>query len=179
VAVPSLDEYAEALCGSFLSELKPNDFPRVILETGRAIVDGAGFLISTVHAVKRLPDGRKAYVIDAGLNTLFTSFWYKHNIEIDRDVQGPYEECAIYGPLCMNIDVIEEQARLPLLSRGARLILSPVGAYNNTQWMQFISYRPGVVLVGESGALELIRKPEQLEDIVRKEYLPDRLKPGP
>jgi len=64
--VPALEDYAEALCDSFLRHLRPGDFPRLILETGRAIVDEAGYLITTVHAVKRLPHSGRAYVLDAG-----------------------------------------------------------------------------------------------------------------
>jgi len=175
ISVPPLEEYAEAIMDTFLRLLKPDDFPKVILEAGRAVVDASGFLIATVHAVKRLPDGKKSYILDAGLNTLFTSFWYKHKIEIDGRIEGPFEDCVVHGPLCMNIDVIDEQAFLPPLSRGSRLILSPVGAYNNTQWMQFICYRPAVVLVGEAGGVEIIRQAETMDDIVARERLPDRL----
>jgi diaminopimelate decarboxylase len=76
----------------------------------------------------------------------------------------------------MNIDVIEEAVQLPPLNRGQRLILSPVGAYNNTQWLQFIEYRPNVVLVGEDGQVELIREAEDLSDLERRERLPERLR---
>ncbi len=176
VAVPSIDEFAERVCNALLSSLRPGDYPKLIIESGRAIVDEAGYLITTVHAAKRMPDGRKAYVLDAGVNILFTAFWYHFNIEIDRDVQGPTEPCILYGPLCMNIDVVDELAHLPPLPRGTKLILSSVGAYNTTQWMQFINYRPAVVLIGENGEVELIREAEDLSDIVNKEKLPERLK---
>jgi len=78
----------------------------------------------------------------------------------------------------MNIDVIDEGTLLPPLSRGTRLIISPVGAYNVTQWLQFITYRPNVVLVGENGEVDVIREKEDLSDIERRERLPERLKPG-
>jgi diaminopimelate decarboxylase len=76
----------------------------------------------------------------------------------------------------MNIDAIDEGIELPPLERGHRLIFSPVGAYNNTQWLQFIEYRPNVVLVTEDGKVELIRQAEDLSDIERREMLPDRLR---
>ncbi|WP_456457208.1 alanine racemase [Thermovibrio sp.] len=176
VAVPSIDEFAEKICGALLSSLRPGDYPKLILESGRAIVDEAGFLITTIHASKRMPDGRRAYVLDAGVNILFTAFWYHFNIEVDREVVGPSEPCILYGPLCMNIDVVDDDVYLPPLPRGTRLILSPVGAYNVTQWMQFIRYRPAVVLIGENGSVDLIREAEDLSDIVRRERLPERLK---
>jgi diaminopimelate decarboxylase len=176
VSVPSLEEFAEAICDTLLRNLRPNDFPNLFLESGRAIVDEAGYLITTVHAIKRLPDSMRAYVVDAGVNLLFTSFWYNFNIEVERAVEGSPEPAIIFGPLCMNIDVVAEHAYLPPLPRGTRLIISPVGAYNVTQWMQFISYRPNVVLITQRDTLELIRKGESLEDIVQKEYVPEELK---
>lgn len=177
LAVPALDHYIREITEALFRSLRTGDVPKLYLESGRAMVDEAGSLITTVHASKRLPDGRHAYVVDAGVNLLFTAFWYKFNIEMDRECQGMNEPSVIYGPLCMNIDAVEEATLLPPLERGTRLIISPVGAYNQTQSMQFIEYRPATVLVTESGDVELIREAEDLTDIERREKLPMRLRP--
>jgi diaminopimelate decarboxylase len=176
VGIPPIEEYAEAITDALYRHLRPGDQPQLILENGRALVDESGTLITSVVARKRLPDGRRAYVMDAGVNDLFTSFWYRFNLEIDREVHGMNEPSVVYGPLCMNIDVMEEGTLLPLLQRGTRLIVSPVGAYNVTQWMQFIHYRPNVVLIDTEGQVECIREAEDLSDIERREQLPERLK---
>jgi diaminopimelate decarboxylase len=178
VALPSVDEYAEAITQALSKALPPGDFPKLILESGRALVDEAGSLITTVVATKRLADGTRAYVADAGVNLLFTANWYKFNIELDREVGGVNEHSLIYGPLCMNIDVVDEGIPLPPLSRGTRLIISPVGAYNQTQSMQFIEYRPAAILIGEHGEVDVIREAEDLTDITRRERLPKRLAQG-
>ena len=176
LVVPSVDEYAEKITTALYQNLRPGDFPRLLIESGRAIVDEAGYLITSIVASKRLPDGRKAYVADAGINLLFTSLWYRFNLEIDRVTQGMGEPSVIYGPMCMNIDVIDEGSLLPPLERGTRLIVSPVGAYNVTQWLQFIEYRPNVVLIGEDGSVDVIREAEDLSDIERRERVPERLR---
>jgi len=176
VMIPSIDEYAESITTALFRNLRGGDLPKVYLETGRGIIDEAGYLISSIVTSKRLPDGRKAYVADAGVNLLYTSFWYKYNIEIDRQVDGTNEPAVIYGPLCMNIDIIEDGRLLPPMEKGTRLILSPVGAYNVTQWMQFIEYRPNVVLIGANKEVDIIRETEDLSDITRREKLPERLK---
>ncbi|KHD05958.1 diaminopimelate decarboxylase [Candidatus Thiomargarita nelsonii] len=176
VSVPPLDTFAEKISEGLYNALKPGDFPKLYLETGRALIDEAGYLITTVFASKRLPDGRKSYVLDAGVNLLFTATWYKFTIETDREMQGLGEPALLNGPLCMNIDVVDDGILLPPMKRGTRLILSPVGAYNVTQWMQFIEYRPAVVLVTETGEVELIREREDLSDILRRERLPERLR---
>ncbi len=174
VSVPAIDSYAEKITEGLYNALKPGHFPKLYLETGRGLIDEAGYLITTVFASKRLPDGRKSYILDAGVNLLFTATWYKFTIETDRELQGLGEPALLNGPLCMNIDILDEGSMLPPMKRGTRLILSPVGAYNVTQWMQFIEYRPAVVLINEN-KVEIIREKEDLSDILRRERLPERL----
>ncbi|MBK5194484.1 MAG: hypothetical protein JJE08_00415, partial [Proteiniphilum sp.] len=47
---------------------------------------------------------------------------------------------------------------------------------NMTQWMQFITLRPNVVMIDTTGKVHLIRKHETMESIVEQEHLPDHLK---
>ncbi|MBN1760472.1 MAG: hypothetical protein JW863_19240 [Chitinispirillaceae bacterium] len=175
VAVPPVEEYADAICTKLLHHLRPKQFPKLYLETGRALVDEAGYLVTTITANKQLPDGSKAYFIDAGINILPTTNWYTLDIRPEKALVSPPEPCILYGPLCMNIDVVAESVYLPSLPVNSRLVLHPVGAYNVTQWMQFITYRPAVVMVMEDGTVECIRRAENIEDLVRCEVLPKKL----
>lgn len=174
---PSFDEYAEAITsGMMTSEIKPDHLPMIILETGRALIDDAGYLAGTVIANKRLADGRRSTILDTGVNILFTSFWYEHDIRPTERTSDHMEETALYGPLCMNIDVIRAGMLFPLLKKGDHYIIRRVGAYNNTQWMQFITLRPNVILIDKSGTVHLIRNSEKNEDISRNECIPEHLK---
>ena len=175
--VPPLDEFAEAISSALLnSDLDFNHLPKLILETGRALIDESGYLISTVIANKHLSDGRRATIIDAGVNILFTSFWYNHKISPAQDFSGFRENTELFGPLCMNIDVIRESALLPPLNNGDKIVIHNVGAYNMTQWMQFITYRPRVVLISPDGKPHIIREQENLEYINQMEHVPDYLR---
>ena len=175
--VPTIEQYADAIsAGLFELSIKPEDLPMLILETGRALIDDAGFLLTTVIANKRLSTGRRAIIVDAGVNIMFTSFWYKHKISPAQQGSVHTEDAVIYGPLCMNIDVIRDGIILPTLKQGDSLVLHHVGAYNMTQWMQFITLRPNVVMVMEDGSVELIRKAETLEYLMDREVLPERIK---
>jgi diaminopimelate decarboxylase len=147
-----------------------------VLETGRALVDEAGTLISSVVATKRQPDGRRGLVVDAGVNLLFTSFWYKHDVAAAQETPGVPEPTVIYGPLCMNIDVMRDSVNLPPLGVGDRLLFRNVGAYNVTQWMQFIAMRPAVVMISTDGQVGVIRRAEQLDDLASLEEVPAWLK---
>ncbi len=175
--VPSVDEFAEAI-STQLQELGYGaaDMPLLILESGRVMVDDAGYLLSTVVANKRLSDGRRATILDAGVNVLFTSFWYDHQISPAQDFTHHTEDQVLYGPLCMNIDVLRQSANLPLLNRGDKVVVHKVGAYNMTQWMQFIHMRPNVVMIDEQGKVHLVREAETLAYIEQQERVPEHLK---
>ena len=174
---PSFDDYAEAITSGLLSSsIKKENLPTLILETGRALIDDAGYLAGTVLANKRLASGHRATIVDVGVNILFTSFWYEHEILPAQMVSSQTEESTIYGPLCMNIDVIREIINFPILKKGDRFVIKRVGAYNMTQWMQFITLRPNVVMIGTDGKVSLVRKQENGEAISMQEVVPAHLK---
>lgn len=171
---PTFDQFAEAITQG-LSALRcdPADLPTLTLETGRALVDEAGTLVSTVIANKRISDGRRAVIIDAGVNLLFTSYWYRHDITPTSAPSGTAEPTVLFGPLCMNIDVVREHIMMPPLAPGSRVLVHPVGAYNVTQSMQFIQLRPAVVMISRDGRHGLIRRAETLDDLVVGETVPE------
>lgn len=177
-AVPDIDDYAATICTALHEELKDRRRPTLILESGRAVVDDAVSLVTSVVGTKRLPDGRRAAVLDAGINALFTAMWYHHPLKLTQPKKGDPEETVLYGPMCMNIDVVRQSVRLPPLVIGDRLVINPVGAYNNTQWLQFIEYRPPIVLVHQNGGHSVIRDGEQLADMCRHDRLPSHLAGG-
>ena len=175
-ATPSLPQYAEALAdGLETLEYDQAELPTLILESGRALIDDAGTLITTVVATKRLADSRRAIIVDAGVNVLFTAFWYRHELRPAVQRPGRPEATAVFGPLCMQIDVIRETTMLPPLQVGDPLVVRHVGAYNVTQWMQFITLRPAVVLIGPKGVVDRIREAETITDVTGPERMPTRL----
>jgi diaminopimelate decarboxylase len=212
LATPSFDDYAREIGGT-IKRLWPEDspLPRLYLETGRALVDEAGWLLAKVVAVKQrrlnqgaatalgaygkgsplaaygkgglsgpvtLADRRNAVVLDAGIQVLYTTTWYQPTISAAAPSCGSVQPTTVYGCLCMNIDVIREEAALPELHAGDAVVIHPVGAYNITQSMQFISYRPAVVMLGTDGTEHLIRRREQLADVSGPEITPAHLLAG-
>ena len=170
---PSFDQFVEAITDGLRAlNYSPEELPLLILETGRALVDDAGSLIATVVANKRLADGRRALVLDAGVNVLFTSFWYQMDLVPAEPVSGVPEPTVVFGPLCMNIDVVCEHRLLPPMPAGTKVLIRNVGAYNVTQSMQFIHLRPAVAMVGTGGEHAVIRRIETLDDLVLGESLP-------
>lgn len=175
--VPTFDDYAEAITYTILnSGFKTDELPLLILETGRALIDDAGYLLGSVLATKRLADGRRATIMDFGVNILFTSFWYEHKITPAQEFSHHSEDMVLYGPLCMNIDVIRESVNLPLLNKGDNVVVHKVGAYNMTQWMQFIQMRPRIVMIDTKGQVHVVRKEEDINTMLVQEIKPDHLK---
>jgi diaminopimelate decarboxylase len=175
--VPTFDDYAEAITYTILnSGFKTDELPLLILETGRALIDDAGYLLGSVIATKRLADGRRATIMDFGVNILFTAFWYEHKITPAQEFSHHSEDMVLYGPLCMNIDVIRESVNLPLLNKGDNVVVHKVGAYNMTQWMQFIQMRPKIVMIDMKGQTHVIRNEENLESMLTQEVMPTHLK---
>jgi diaminopimelate decarboxylase len=76
----------------------------------------------------------------------------------------------------MNIDVVRSSIMFPLLKKGDHYVVKRIGAYNNTQWMQFITLRPNVILIDTQGKAHVIKKAESLETINQLEIVPEHLK---
>ena len=174
---PSFDDFAEAIATALLnSNFKKDKLPLLILETGRALIDEAGYLLGTVISNKRSSEGKRNTIMDVGVNLLFTAFWYDHKITPAQSFTHYAEDTCIYGPLCMNIDVIRENVSLPLLNKGDHMVIHNVGAYNMTQWMQFITLRPKVVMIDTNDKVHVIRENETMDVLTSLEKIPGHLK---
>ncbi|MFC3674919.1 hypothetical protein [Ferrovibrio xuzhouensis] len=191
--VPPIEAYADAIT-EVLNRLPAKKRPLLRLESGRHMVDEAGYLLSTVVAVKGMnrhvvsesdmtgrdykeqivvgEDPKIGYVLDSGVNLLYTAAWYQLSIKPARIINSPPMPSRIYGCLCMAIDVIRDSIDMPPLKTGDILSLHPVGAYNLVQSMQFIAYRPAAILIAEDGTAHLIRAREVLDDVERSERTP-------
>ena len=174
---PTFDQYAEAISTAILNAgFVENELPLLILESGRSLIDEAGSLLGSVISNKRLSDGRRATIMDFGVNILFTSFWYDHKVSPAQEFSQYTEDAVLYGPLCMNIDVIRENITLPPLKKDDHVVVHTVGAYNMTQWMQFIAMRPAVVMIDMNEKPHVIRNRETLDSIENCEVMPGYLK---
>jgi diaminopimelate decarboxylase len=169
---PSFGQYVEAIASGLDEAFAGKKLPRLVVETGRALVDDAGYLISSILGNKRLSDGRKGVILDAGVNLLPTAWWYRHDVFPAQACHGTSEPTVFFGPLCMNIDVVRDRILFPPLSVGSHVVIAHVGAYNVTQWMQFITERPNVILISPSGDHGTIRRAEGLEALLLQEEMP-------
>jgi diaminopimelate decarboxylase len=167
--VDVLDSYVDAIVESLLDGFGDQDLPVLILEPGRAIVRDAIQLIATVVGVKHFPDGERGVIVDAGINLLPTSFWRWQEIETVDELPGLLKETTVYGPLCLQTDIIGK-TRLPKLEAGDKLLIKNIGAYNISQSSSFIFPRPPVILI-EDSEIRVLRRSETVSDIFLFEKL--------
>jgi len=160
--VDGISPYVDAIVEPIVKGFKENNMPVLILEPGRAIASDAAHLITTVVAAKEFPNGQRAVVVDGGINILPTSYWKFQEIECLKHSDADLEETIVYGPLCLQTDIISK-TELPELKAGDRLLIKNVGAYNIPQSSTFIYPRPKVLLI-EDGKARIIRRAETVED---------------
>jgi diaminopimelate decarboxylase len=165
----------------------------LLLEPGRSIIADAGILLTSVRNIKqrpvllptanRQPPADTWLLTDSGFNltlSMVTYNWYYHLISASRagaEHNFPYK---VAGPLCDGGDVyfdIEGQGRLPdrrllpeYVELGELLAMLNAGAYTLSQASQYNSRAlPTVVLIRADGVPELIRKRDELKDLLLNE----------
>ena len=149
-----------------LSECKFESFSDIVKYISKN-ADELSFIIST--------SGTTSKPKDVEVNMLNCIRHVKKNGSNKKNGNGhDGKSVKIYGPLCMQIDSINDSVHLSSTNVGDIIVFSNVGAYNLTQSMQFIQTRPAVILLGPHGS-EVIRKKETWRDIFSLDSVPDRL----
>lgn len=174
--IPTFDQYAEAVTQPLMENLpRLKHRPKLFIEPGRSIVDEGLSMVTSVISSKHLPNGKRAIIVDAGVNVLPTAYWYKHEMLALIPGPAPDETVDVLGGLCMNIDILRTNVRLPAVKRGDTILIRNIGAYNFTQSMQFIYTRPNFILV-KDGQMHLVRQREENSYIRTPEILPEHLR---
>jgi diaminopimelate decarboxylase len=173
---PTFEQYADGLCTPLINQLgRFKRKPLLILEPGRALVDEGMLLLTTVVSTKRLSNGAKGVILDAGVNLLPTAYYFKHDLAASENLEVTSEEVNIYGPLCMQVDTLRIGVRMPPIQKGSVIVIKNVGAYNFVHSLQFIFPRPAVVLVHD-GETEILVQAETGNDILRLHRVPEYLR---
>ena len=175
---------------NFLKEIE------LLIEPGRSVIADAGICLTTVRNLKERPINEIAIstqnsalstdswlLTDAGFNILLsmeTYKWFYQIVHAGRAGEAHNFPYKLAGPLCDGGDVyfdIEEEGRLPdyrnlpeNINAGEILALLNCGAYSIAQMFQYNGrFLPAVVLIKESGKVELIRKRDTFEDLVNND----------
>ena len=141
------------------------------IEPGRYVVAESAILLGTVNAVKMNYD-IKYIGTDLGFNVLLRPVMYDsyHDIEIYRKSDkssARNEQVRIVGNICETGDIIAKDRMLPEIFEEDVIGVLDSGAYGFAMSSNYNNrLRPAEVLIDEDGNHRLIRRRENLEDLV-------------
>lgn len=153
--------------------LKRTQFDITIkIEPGRYTVAECGVLLGQVHSVKK--NGPKKFIgTDLGFNVLIRPAMYDahHDIEIynahSRSIDRT-EVVTIVGNICETGDILAKNRNLPLIQEGDILGVLDSGAYGMVMSSNYnCRLRPAEVLITADGNDVLVRRRDEMEDLVR------------
>ncbi|WP_418789983.1 diaminopimelate decarboxylase [Phosphitispora sp. TUW77] len=179
----SIKTYAAMVMETIIQKCEENQYPmpRVIVEPGRSIVGTAGLTLYTVGTVKDIPGVRKYVSVDGGMTDNPRPALYQARYEAilaNKADRRKVEEVSIAGKCCESGDMLIWDLHVPEVQQGDILAVSSTGAYNYSMSSNYNRIaRPAVVFAGE-GRADLVVKRETLEDIIRNDVVPERIKNG-
>ncbi|RZN42447.1 MAG: diaminopimelate decarboxylase [Methanophagales archaeon ANME-1-THS] len=175
---PTPKDLAEAILPVFKTTTKSQGItPKLIVEPGRSIVGPASILVSKINAVKK---AFKHFVaIDAGFNLLIRPVMYDayHEVVVANKLEAPASELyTVVGPICESGDIIAKDRMLPEVKRGDLVAILDVGAYGFSMSSQYNGRPRCAELLVCDGAVDVIRSRERVEDLIRNQVIPERLR---
>ncbi|MCL6519412.1 MAG: diaminopimelate decarboxylase [Armatimonadetes bacterium] len=182
---PTIDQFANAVVSALKRSLDKHCFPkpRLIQEPGRSIVGTAGITLYHVGAVKKVPipqkPGYKTYIIvDGGMSDNPRPLLYGALYEaiIANRANEPATQIATISGKHCETDTLIPEARIAETQPGDVLAVFCTGAYTFDMASNYNRFcRPAVVLVLD-GQADVIVERESLEDLIRREIIPPRLR---
>ena len=153
--------------------------PAIFLEPGRSIISMAGVTLYTIGSSKQVPKGKKYVSIDGGMadNPRPSLYQAKYFAQLaNKKETNETEKVTIGGRFCESGDILIEDITLPKLEEGDILCVYNTGAYNYSMASNYNRVeKPAMVLVN-NGESEVIVKRETLDDLIRCDVIPNRLR---
>ena len=157
----------EGTVNSLIKEI--GDDYHLIVEPGRSISGNAGVLISKVELIKETENTSFA-LLNAGMNDFLRPALYNawHNITEIEKISTEPKEYIVVGPVCESSDVFGEKRNLSI-REGSIVAILGTGAYGLTMGSNYNSRTNPPELLVNGSEIQLIRKRESFEDMIRLE----------
>jgi diaminopimelate decarboxylase len=148
---------------------------RLATELGRRVFGPPGILVARVEYTKT-SGGRRIAIAHAGGDLFVRRVFAVDGDPLQIEVLGPDgrprtgtpEPWDVGGPLCFSGDLIARGQDLPSISPGDLLVVRNAGAYTFSHSTRYNSRPlPGIYGWRPDRALEVLRPPETIEEIVR------------
>lgn len=178
---PSIENWVKGVCESITAaaQEKGIPLPKLLCEPGRSLIGTACVTAYTIGSSKTIPGIRTYITIDGGMSDNPRPITYQsvyRAIVANRHSVPNTETVTIAGKHCESGDILIKEASLPKTLPGDILIVMATGAYNYSMASNYNRIpRPAAVLVNQ-GESEVILERETVEDLLRSDRLPTRLK---
>ena len=181
---PAIEAYGRAAAGTLRRELRRAGVDtagvRLQLEPGRGLYGNAGIHLTRVKQFKQQTEPLPMNWVLTDTTYFFLSggvyeYQFGHFIFANRTDDPPEHVADVVGHSCM-ADRILPFVRVPAVAPGDIVALLDMGAYQEVSASNFNALpRPATVLV-EGSRAEVIRRAETLEDVFRRDIIPERLR---
>lgn len=178
---PSTYEIGEIIINALNNAVKKYGIeqPAIFLEPGRSIISMCGVTLYTIGSSKQVPHGKKYVSIDGGMadNPRPSLYQAKYYAQIaNKKDTTETEKVTVGGRFCESGDILIKDIELPKLDEGDILCVYNTGAYNYSMASNYNRVeKPAMVLVND-GKSEIIVKRETLDDLIRCDVIPNRLR---
>ncbi len=138
-------------------------------EPGKFLVSEAGFLLTKVNVLKKTNDIEFAGV-DTGLNHFIRPMFYNayHEIINISNPEGTKKHYNVVGNIC-ETDTFAENRMIPEIREGDILLFKNAGAYGFEMSSNYNSRLKPAEALYLDGGLQLIRKREIFEDLLKNQ----------
>ncbi len=149
--------------------------PVLMAEPGRFIAANMGWLVGTVHVIKR---GYKTFAgIDAGMNDLPRPAIYDayHHVSVlSKNRSRRRARVSVVGRLCENNDQFAKDRLLPPIRIGDLVAIHNAGAHSYAMGHNYNNrLRSAEILLAAKNRLVLIRRAETIADLFKTVVMPD------
>jgi diaminopimelate decarboxylase len=148
----------------------------VIIEPGRSLVGNAGVLLSSVRHVKHGQE-KQFLIIDAAMNDLLRPALYDaYHAVLPLRAARATQTYDVVGPVCETGDTFLRGEKLPALKPGDFVALMNSGAYGASMSSTYNTRPLAAEILVHGGKAHCIRPAQTVEEIIRRDIVPDFLK---
>lgn len=173
---PPPSEYGQAI----LSAIEPFaglDLT-LVCEPGRVIVGNAGVLLTRV-LYNKTSEIKNFCIVDAAFNDLLRPAFYNsfHAIKpVVRNERATIWVTDVVGPICETGDFLARDREMKKAEPGDLLAVMSAGAYGFTMASNYNTRPRAAEVLVKGDQFAVVRKREDLEDLVRGEEIPEWLR---
>lgn len=167
----SIDDFGKAISEKYHQLVKSTGLhPRLALEPGRCLCADAQTVIGTIRIVKNDWVFTDISINDVPENLFFSEWRFVVPGEKPGTKAKAYN---VAGPTLATQDVLYFMREVPGAAEGKAVAILDAGAYSVARANQFTRARSAVYAINLQGDIEMVRRPETVEDVLRAQIWPE------